>query len=294
MNNKIKLIIDTDIGGDPDDMFALLLALNNPGIDILAIVTGDEFKYNYRAKFVSQILELMNKSDIRVYSGKDFGNREDFVIENLLDNNNSIVSRFNGVEIKKIIDFETGSGNKIYYLGLQALTNLAELLKIDSILAYKLIVYQMGGAVNYRHKNRAEHNFRIDPKSAKFVVESGININLVTSDTTFHPNLTSISQKNEIYRKISGSPSKIYQLLKKHCDIFFRKKYPETILSDPITYFSILQPKLVNFYPNKVKISNKGIMTLDKYGDMINLSNTNINGRQLMQLVSQGLFYKEY
>jgi hypothetical protein len=44
------VILDTDIGGDPDDAFALLLGLNSPEINIDLIVTSDEHK-GHRAEF---------------------------------------------------------------------------------------------------------------------------------------------------------------------------------------------------------------------------------------------------
>ena len=37
-----KMIIDTDIGFDPDDLFTLLLAFNSPEVEIALITTADE------------------------------------------------------------------------------------------------------------------------------------------------------------------------------------------------------------------------------------------------------------
>ena len=39
MNEKIKIILDTDIGDDADDALALCLALKSPELEVLGITT---------------------------------------------------------------------------------------------------------------------------------------------------------------------------------------------------------------------------------------------------------------
>src|SRR5436305_174586 len=54
-SSKSKIIIDTDIGDDVDDAFALGLALNSPEVEIMGITTawGDT---KLRARFVDRLL----------------------------------------------------------------------------------------------------------------------------------------------------------------------------------------------------------------------------------------------
>lgn len=49
-----KVIIDTDIGDDIDDAFALALALHSPEIEIVGVTTifGDTRKRAYLAKYI--------------------------------------------------------------------------------------------------------------------------------------------------------------------------------------------------------------------------------------------------
>ena len=69
MNLKSRpLIIDTDIGTDIDDTFALIMALNSPEIDLrlVSTTTGDT---PYRSKLTAKILEACGRTDITVATG---------------------------------------------------------------------------------------------------------------------------------------------------------------------------------------------------------------------------------
>ena len=65
------IILDTDIGYDPDDLFALLLLLKNSRIDL--IVTNDD-PDGRRAIFVTKILEILEK-EVKVVQGSYLGKK---------------------------------------------------------------------------------------------------------------------------------------------------------------------------------------------------------------------------
>ena len=54
---KIKLIVDTDIGTDIDDAFALQFILNSPEIELLGVTTVYKNAYQ-RAKIAKYMLDL--------------------------------------------------------------------------------------------------------------------------------------------------------------------------------------------------------------------------------------------
>jgi len=64
-----KIIIDTDIGDDVDDAFALALAVKSPELEILGVTTtfGDT---EARAKIVDRFLGEMGRTDIPVIAGR--------------------------------------------------------------------------------------------------------------------------------------------------------------------------------------------------------------------------------
>src|SRR6266699_1389210 len=72
-----KIIIDTDIGDDVDDAFAVALALRSPEFQILGISTtfGDT---DLRAKLVDRLLGETGYSDIPVAAGTPTSFKSDF------------------------------------------------------------------------------------------------------------------------------------------------------------------------------------------------------------------------
>lgn len=65
---KIPVILDTDIGGDIDDTWALALLLKSPEFDVKLVVsdTGDT---EYRSKIIARMLETAHRTDIPVGVG---------------------------------------------------------------------------------------------------------------------------------------------------------------------------------------------------------------------------------
>ena len=67
--NKTKIILDTDIGDDIDDAFALSIALNEPNCELLGVTTVFRNAYK-RAKMASYLIKTFNQN-IKVYAGCD-------------------------------------------------------------------------------------------------------------------------------------------------------------------------------------------------------------------------------
>jgi hypothetical protein len=64
----IPVILDTDIGDDIDDTWALALALKSPEIDLRLVVT-DFGNTEQRAKLVAKTLELAGRTDVPIGIG---------------------------------------------------------------------------------------------------------------------------------------------------------------------------------------------------------------------------------
>jgi len=70
--SRIPVILDTDIGSDIDDTWALAMMLKSPELDVKLVVcdTGDA---TYRAKLIAKMLEVAGRTDIPVGVGLHFG-----------------------------------------------------------------------------------------------------------------------------------------------------------------------------------------------------------------------------
>ena len=66
----LKLHLDTDLGGDIDDLCALAMVLNLPGVELLAVTTvGDDG--GRRAGYARYALDLAGREDVAVAAGAD-------------------------------------------------------------------------------------------------------------------------------------------------------------------------------------------------------------------------------
>ena len=66
----IKLHLDTDIGGDMDDLCALAMALKWSGVDLLAVTTNSDDQ-GRRAGYARYALRLAGREDVAVAAGAD-------------------------------------------------------------------------------------------------------------------------------------------------------------------------------------------------------------------------------
>ncbi|MFX0574639.1 hypothetical protein [Nocardia nepalensis] len=76
------IILDTDIGYDPDDFVTLIIAAQS--VANLAVVTADETR-GRRAELARHVLDLMDRSDVAVIPGIDIGGEHRFVMDEFID-----------------------------------------------------------------------------------------------------------------------------------------------------------------------------------------------------------------
>src|SRR5512137_889362 len=66
----VPVILDTDIGDDIDDTWALALVLKSPELD-LKLAVGDYGKPQYRARLLARFLQTAGRTDVPVGVGLD-------------------------------------------------------------------------------------------------------------------------------------------------------------------------------------------------------------------------------
>ena len=67
--NSVKLVLDTDIGGDIDDALALALALNSTEIELLAVTTVNTDP-PLRARIAAKMLRTWGREGVPVAPGQ--------------------------------------------------------------------------------------------------------------------------------------------------------------------------------------------------------------------------------
>ena len=72
VDDRIRVILDTDIGNDIDDTWALAMLLRSPRFD-LRLVTTTDGQPEYRARLVAKLLTIAGRNEIPIGLGPDAG-----------------------------------------------------------------------------------------------------------------------------------------------------------------------------------------------------------------------------
>lgn len=150
--------------------------------------------------------------------------------------------------------------------------DLADVLSARPELAERLVVTQMGGALNRRDPERADHNFRVDPASAAVVLANTNRPKFALSETTYVPELE-IRKDSVLYQRFSdNSAPRWARLVAAHLDQWFARFHPGTYQHDAFALGAALQVPFVGLYGERVSVDSIGRMSLDPDGARVWLS----------------------
>lgn len=191
--NKCKIVIDTDIGDDVDDAFAVALALKTEEIEVLGITTV--FKNAaLRAKILKQELKAFKKEEIPVYVGADVnlkGTFSTFPYEKIGADGKPIMTAYDDSmkdyeadgndAAEKLLEIADENAGEVTLVAIGPLTNIATAIKKDPVRFAKFNrIIIMGGC----SKNWREWNIMCDPEAADIVLTCGADITLIGNDCT--------------------------------------------------------------------------------------------------------------
>jgi inosine-uridine nucleoside N-ribohydrolase len=146
---KIPVILDTDIGGDIDDTWALAMLLKSPELDI-RLAVGDTGNALYRAQLIARMLEIAKRADIPVGIGLNQGeepdreNQKPWIRDYRLDRYPGTIHA-DGVQA--IIDAIMTAPGPVTLLCIGPVPNIAEALRREPRIAPKSRLVGMFGSV---------------------------------------------------------------------------------------------------------------------------------------------------
>lgn len=248
-----KVLLDTDIGSDIDDVLCLTYLLNNPDCEILGIttVTGEPEK---RARIARNLCHHANKS-IPVISGRSvpllISQHQPIAEQSVAINDWIDVAEDYSLDA---IDFLRQSIRKypheVDLLAIGPLTNIALLFLIDPEISslLKSLTMMCGCFFDYSLENvKVEWNALCDPQAAAIVyrtpVEKQYSIGL---DVT-----QKVTMSAEEFREIFSNSRQSYVL--DFAEIWLKKENTVTF-HDPLAASFIFQPELIEFKKGLVQI----------------------------------------
>jgi purine nucleosidase len=243
----LPVLIDTDIGDDIDDAFALALALCSPEIDLQGVTTvfGDT---HLRARLAKQLLRVFGRDDIPVAAGQSTPlqarHRPSGVPQAAILNacDNLLVSAYSGPEL--IVQKALAHPGQLTLLCFGPLSNVAIALKNEPrlFMAIRSIV-MMGGTSGLP---LPEWNVRSDARAAQIVLAAGIPVTLLGMNITMRCQL----QPGDIER-LRAQASPHIQFLYRLLSVWQRHRprwhSPYPYLHDPLTIAALCAPHLFRF-----------------------------------------------
>jgi inosine-uridine nucleoside N-ribohydrolase len=183
---KIPILLDTDIGTDIDDAFALALVIKSPELELLGVTTasGDT---QARARLAAKMLWEAGRRDVPVVAGEPGPPQPVEQTRWAAGFTSSQIRQEKAVDfLKREIARQPG---EITLVTIGELTNVAALLKSDPSIGKKIKrIVMMGGSVARGYEPGSgplpEWNIKSNPAAAQTVFGSGVPILMVPLDVT--------------------------------------------------------------------------------------------------------------
>lgn len=181
------VIMDTDIGDDIDDTWALFMLLRMPELD-LKLAVGDFGNAVYRARLLAKLLEVTGRTDVPVGIGLGIadepGQQSDWLGDYQLSDYPGEVYE-DGVQA--IIDTIKSSPEPVTLLCLGPVPNIAEALRRDPSIASNAHFIGMYGSIYTGYVGdkapAAEYNVKVDPSSLQAVFAAPWECTITPLDT---------------------------------------------------------------------------------------------------------------
>jgi len=180
-------ILDTDIGDDIDDTWALAFLLRCPELD-LRLVVADYGNTRYRAKIIAKVLERAGRTDVPVGLGlkpEDKGGKQAAWVKDY------DLARYPGKVhddgVQALINTIMNSPDRVTLICIGPLPNVAEALRREPRIAQKARFVGMHGSVRKGYGGKpkidAEWNVRADAPACRAVLSAPWDVTITPLDT---------------------------------------------------------------------------------------------------------------
>jgi inosine-uridine nucleoside N-ribohydrolase len=286
---KIPVIFDTDIGGDIDDTWALIMLLQSPEFDIKLVTTAVN-NTEEKAKIVTKILEIAGRTDIPVGIGiqqnKNNHRQREWVGDYKLS---SYPGEVHQDGVQAIIDTIMKSRKPLTVIATGPLPNIAAALQRESKIAIRARFVGMHGSIYKGYggssKISAEYNVRAFPKAVQKVFAAPWDVTITPLDTCGIVHLT-----GEKYQKVLKANTPLTNALIENYRAWYKQgirnkdlseeelnkrvnqqvNSRSTTLFDTVGIYLGMTEKLVKMEKLGIKVTNDGYTRIDRNAKVIN------------------------
>ena len=255
---KQKVILDTDIGSDIDDAFAVALLLSSPEFEVLGIVT-DYGNTPKRANIVCKMLYETGNEDIPVVVGEKTNDHYDsqFHWAEGFDKITPIEQSGSDFIIEKLQQYP----NEVILFTVGPVTNIGNVVeKNPDALKKAKHIYSMFGSFYMGYGKHpvpsAEWNVRADADASQKMASAGADITYAGLDVTTFVKLEEDRRLELLMRQspLTDALSGLYTLW----------PHETPTLYDPVAIGMYLWPELFNTRKAHVKVTDEGYTVIDE------------------------------
>lgn len=254
LEEKLKIIIDTDNGDDIDDLITLYFALENKNIEIIGVICS-YLNAPLRVKQVQHVLKLFNREDIPVLCGRSapLATLHPAPLDTIYCQYSEEIGVANKFENgDKAVDFLIENAakhkEKLTILEIAPQPTLAAAIRKNKDAFKDTKIVLMAGAF-YKHTN--EWNIECDYESARIVLESKLNLTYVGLDVTDLTELVNPKYENLLLQNYDSKLS----YLSKCSNMWVKASKRHIVLHDPLTLFTLIDDKVCEFENRYVKLT---------------------------------------
>lgn len=251
-----KIILDTDIGGDIDDAFALALVVSSPEFELLGVTAawGDT---QLRARVADRMLCETGFSSVPVMAGVSAELPGAYINQSRWAE--ALPPQHYGSGVDFILEQIRRYPNEITLLAIAPMSNVGAVIERDPATFRKLKrVVIMGGSI-YRgygdlgylpnHGPDPEYNIKSDVPSARRLFASGVPVYVMPLDST---QLKLDEVKREVlFQKITALTDALTLL-------YHLWGQPTPTLFDPVAVAYAIKPEICPTKPMHLDVDDKG------------------------------------
>lgn len=273
-SQRIPVILDTDIGTDIDDTWALAMMLKRPELDVrlVASATGNT---EYRAAIIARLLEVAGRTDVAVGIGikqtDQRGPQSRWVDSYELDSYPGTLHR-DGVQA--IIETIETSPLPVSLIAIGPVTNIADVLRRAPHVAQKTRFVGMHGSIRRHHDGGegaiAEYNVVQDVKACQAVFRAPwLDMTITPLDTCGQVRL-----RGPKYAAITRSADPLVKAVIENYRIWLKGKpdVESSILFDTVAVHLACSTDFLEMKKMRLCVTDDGFTVEDNEGAPINVA----------------------
>jgi len=271
--HRVPVILDTDIGGDIDDAWALCFLLASPEVDIKLVVSDSHDTFE-KAGIIADFLKRAGRVDIPI--GVGVGGAEDAGSKDTWMKAYSGKVHLDGVQA--LIDTIMNSREPITLLAIGPVPNLALALERQPRIVEKVRVIGMAGSIGKQEAGAPgfpEYNVVKNVKAAQKAYSAAWDVTLTPIDT-----VGKIRLEGENYAKVRDAQNPMARLLMEQYRAWNRKQTKHaqditrtsSILWDTLAVCLAFDGQFCRLRDIRLSVTDKGITKPTADGKLIHVA----------------------